>query len=83
VFEVLGSGQFLLTNAVEEVQTLFNPAYHLDVYSNADELLDKIEFYLKEETSRNEIANNGYREVLNKHTLENRASQILRDAGLY
>jgi hypothetical protein len=83
VFEVLGSGQFLLTNAVEEVQTLFNPAYHLDVYSNADELLDKIEFYLKEESSRNEIANNGYREVLNKHTLENRASQILRDAGLY
>jgi len=40
-------------------------------------LLEKIDYYLTHETEREEIAYNGYKEVLSKHTYEHRAKEIL------
>jgi len=39
-------------------------------------------FYLQNENIRNQIAVNGHEEALRKHTLENRAVRILKDAHL-
>lgn len=82
VFEVLGSGSFLLSNATEEISEVFKPSYHLDTFENENELVYKIFFYLQNENIRNQIAVNGNEEALRKHTLENRAVRILKDAHL-
>ena len=47
-------------------------AWHLATYLDADDLLDKLAFYLKREDLREQIAAAGRTEVLEKHTYRHR-----------
>jgi GT2 family glycosyltransferase/2-polyprenyl-3-methyl-5-hydroxy-6-metoxy-1,4-benzoquinol methylase len=56
---------------------LFQEAKHLVTYGGDEELLDKIRFYLNNETSRERIAAAGRQEVLEKHTYRHRMERVL------
>ena len=80
VFEALASGSLLLTNDLGEngQGELFRDGAHLAAYREADDLLDKIEFYLRREKLRERIAAAGRAEVVEKHTFGHRMEQVLR-----
>lgn len=77
IFDIMGSGGFVLTNYQTEIPEYFTPGVHLDTFASDDELLSKVEYYLEHEKERAEIARNGYEEVKANHTWIHRCSQIL------
>jgi glycosyltransferase involved in cell wall biosynthesis len=78
VFEALASGALLVTKAVANGQDdLFKDGVHLVTYRNQRDLIDKIDYYLRHDREREEIAAAGRREVSEKHTYDRRASRLL------
>ena len=76
-FETLGCQTFLLTNHTPGLDELFEVGKHLITYDGADDLIQKINYYLNNETERNEIAKNGYEHVVNNHTYFKRMRQFI------
>jgi spore maturation protein CgeB len=77
-FETLGCKTMLLTNQTENLDRLFNIGEHLDIYTTKENLLEKIDFYLKNNEIRNKISENGYEFVRKNHTFVNRAKEIIQ-----
>jgi len=80
VFEALACGSLLVTNdlAGNGQEELFEDGRHLAIYTDAEELLDTIEFYLKHEKPREQLALAGCTEVLSRHTYLHRMVQLLK-----
>ncbi len=77
VFDIMGVGGFMLTNYQPEIEDYFLIGKDIEVYRDIDELVDKVDFYLKNENSRLRIALNGYKVVSEKHSYDNRINEIL------
>lgn len=77
VFEVMGTGSFLLTNWVPTIEDLFEDGKHLVLYRSLEEAVDKAKYYLAHDTEREKIAQAGYEEVIAKHKIQDRVSVIL------
>jgi spore maturation protein CgeB len=77
IWDILGSGGFVLSNYQEEIPQLLTVGEHLDIYSSMEELTEKCRYYLSHEKERQEIAENGYEEVKAHHTFAIRLSQML------
>ncbi len=79
VFEVMGTGSFLLTNWVPTIEEVFEDGKHLVLYRSLDEAVDKARYYLKHEDERQAIAQAGYEHVIKNHTIQNRVDVILNE----
>jgi GT2 family glycosyltransferase/tetratricopeptide (TPR) repeat protein/2-polyprenyl-3-methyl-5-hydroxy-6-metoxy-1,4-benzoquinol methylase len=81
VFEALAAGSLLLTNDLRDngQNELFRDGIHLATYRDAEELLDKIQFYLAHEELRERIAAAGREQVLAKHAYRHRMQRILSE----
>jgi hypothetical protein len=81
VFEALASGSLLITNDIGDngQAELFEDGVHLATYRSADELLDKIEFYLARQEVRERIAAAGRQAVLARHTYRHRMERLLQE----
>jgi hypothetical protein len=75
-FETLGCNTFLLTNETPGLSQLFDIGKNIITYENND-LMDKINYYLKNENERNQISKAGYEHVIQNHTFYNRAEQLI------
>jgi len=82
VFEAMACGALLLTEDIGNGQKeLFTTGVHLDVYTNKQELFEKIDYYLANDEKRREIAEAGQAEVRAKHRYSDRAHAILARLG--
>ncbi|MBI3463241.1 MAG: glycosyltransferase, partial [Planctomycetes bacterium] len=79
VFEALACGSLLITNDLCDngQSELFRSGVHLETYRDADELTDKIRYYLAHDDTRERIAAAGRQEVLARHTYRHRMERIL------
>jgi GT2 family glycosyltransferase/tetratricopeptide (TPR) repeat protein/2-polyprenyl-3-methyl-5-hydroxy-6-metoxy-1,4-benzoquinol methylase len=82
VFEALACGSLLLTNDLSENgQTeLFGDGVHLATYRDAEELLDKLAYYLAHDAAREKVETAGRQEAVAKHTYRHRMERILEAA---
>ena len=80
VFEAVACGSLLVTNDLSDngLTELFQDGQHLATYRDADELLDKIAFYLSHEAARERIAEAGLAEAVTRHTYRHRMEALLR-----
>ncbi len=80
VFEALCSGSMLITDEAKGsgLTELFKDREHLVVFKNEEELIQLIDYYLKNDEERERIAEAGRREVLKRHTYSHRADEIIR-----
>lgn len=78
VWDVLGAGGFLLMNYQEELFDYFEPGVDLDYWGSQDEMMDKIDFYLRNDNIRNKIAQNGHEKALKYHSSITRLTSILK-----
>lgn len=81
VFEVMACGTMLMCDDQPDVRRLFMDGEHLVIYRDIDELREKVSYYLEHEDERKRIAENGMREVLEKHTFTYRVKAILDILG--
>ncbi len=82
VFDIMGTGGFLLANYQPEIPDLFVIGKEIEVYHDFDEMEDKVKFYLKNETLRKQIAENGCRVVREKYNFNTQFWKIMERAGL-
>lgn len=77
IFETLACGSFVMTDKQKDVVSLFKGDEHLVYYDHADDLVEKVKYYLKHPSERERIANKGRREVLDQHTYIHRIRRLL------
>jgi GT2 family glycosyltransferase/tetratricopeptide (TPR) repeat protein/2-polyprenyl-3-methyl-5-hydroxy-6-metoxy-1,4-benzoquinol methylase len=82
IFEAVACGSMLVTNDLADngQGELFRDGMHLATYRDAEELLDKLAFYLGREELRERIAAAGRAEAVAKHTYLHRMERLLREA---
>ncbi len=75
VFDALAAGCLVLTNGAAGAAETFEGM--LPVFSSADELKELLNFYLKDDLARRERTEKLQQFVLNNHTYQKRAEQLL------
>jgi spore maturation protein CgeB len=82
-FEIPACGAFLLAERTEAHMELFSEGKEAAFFSSADELVDKVRYYLEHESERRRIATNGYRRVIDGgNTYLDRLRQIVAAGSL-
>ena len=79
VFEALGAGRCLLTNAIRDngFEELFRDREHLVVYHSPQELWELLDYYLTHDEEREAIARRGHALVVARHTYVHRVQTML------
>ena len=82
VFEALCSGSLLITDRAtgSGLEEFFEDRKHLVIYED-DNLEKTVDYYLKNENEREAIAAAGRREVLERHTYDHRADEMITRVG--
>lgn len=81
-FELCGFGIFQLTDFREDLANLYKIGEEVVVYENIDDLIKKVEYYLKNDKERESIANAGMIRTLKDHTYEKRIKYVIEKLGL-
>ncbi|MCL2718033.1 MAG: glycosyltransferase [Lachnospiraceae bacterium] len=76
-FDIMGCGGFLLSNYQADFLEHFIPGEDFVYYESLDDLQDKVEYYLANESERCQIAKNGYDKVSSRHTYRHRIREML------
>lgn len=77
-WDVLGAGGFLLTNFQAELTEYFENGKDLVYYESLDDMEQKADYYMAHEDERISIANNGLKNVMEKHSYIDRVEKILQ-----
>ena len=77
IWDVLGCGGFLLTNAQAEIPEFLEPGKHLEVFESPEEACEKARYYLTHEDERLAIAQAGYEEAVSAHTIAVRVKDMI------
>jgi spore maturation protein CgeB len=82
LFEVSGCGAFQLSYYVEGLAHCYDIDREIGIYSDVDDLIAKIRFYLKHDELREAIASAAYKRTLAEHTFEQRFIAVFNSMGL-
>ncbi len=77
VWDILGSGGFLLTNYQAELPLYFKEGEDFACFDGIDDLREKAGYYLTHDEERRQIARNGYEKVKGRHNYIERISYML------
>lgn len=77
VFDIMAVGGFVLTNYQKELEDYFIIGEEIEVFHNLEELEEKVEYYLKHEDKRLNIAMNGYKKVRDCYSYTVRAAEMV------
>ena len=81
-FEIIGAGGFLLTNYQGDFASFFEAGVDYVYYDGIKELLDKADYFLKNEDERKQIAAAGLAKIKEAHTYRHRAEEMLCEKAL-
>lgn len=81
-FEINGCGAFQLTYYVEGLERCYDINRELGVYTDPDDLMEKVKFYLAHEELREAIAESGFKRTLEEHTFSRRFQMVFQRMGL-
>ena len=81
VYDILGAGGFCLTNYQEDIAKLFKDGEELVMFTDENDMLNKLEYYLLHEEERMAIALNGHKAV-KKFSYDNVLEYILKYIAL-
>ena len=75
--DIMGCGGFLLTNYQQDFEDYFENGRDYVYYTDSNDLINKVEYYLTHTEEREEIARSGYEKIVNNHTYKHRIAEIL------
>src|SRR5271170_827558 len=79
-FELAGCGGFQIVTRVPALAEHFVPDVEVVTFASVDELVEKIDYYLRNPAEAAEIAERGRARAHRDHTYEHRLKEILRVA---
>lgn len=74
--DIMGAGGFLMSNYQADFYDFFIPGEDMILYESQDDLLNKCDYYLRHDSERRQIAQNGFEKVKERHTFEVRLKEI-------
>ena len=77
-YAIPASGGFMLHERNSEVLTLYKEGEEIECFDSAEELAEKIDFYLAHPQAREQIARAGYARCVTAYSYDNRMSELLR-----
>ena len=77
-----GCGAFQLSYYVEGLANCYEIDKEIAVYTDVDDLIEKIKFYLKYEDLRESIAETAYKRTIKEHTFTIRFNEVFKRMGL-
>ncbi|MCX4190748.1 CgeB family protein [Methylophaga sp. OBS3] len=77
IFEAMAAGCFMLTDYCDEVANIFELGKEIETFNGSDELRDKVQFYLKNDSSRQAIAQRAREKVSKLYTWPVRVNDML------
>lgn len=84
LFDLPANGVMQISDGGDHLNCFYRVGEEIESYRDADELIDKINYYLVHDEERNRIACNGFRRVRRDyriHDLLQRAASLLEDAS--
>lgn len=81
-FEINGCGGFQLTYYAEGLEKVYDIGKEIAIYVDADELVDKVNYYLAHDAEREEIATSGLARTQREHAISRRLADVFVRAGL-
>ena len=81
-FEVPMSGGFYMVKHMEELEEFFEIGKEIVCYTDRDDMVEKIRYYLAHDDEREAIREAGYRRCLRDHTWHKRFETVFREMGL-
>ena len=81
-FEIPMSGGFYIVEYMEELEEFFEIGKEVVCYTSADDLAEKVAYYLLHEEERERIRLAGFRRAQRDHTWQNRFGAAFRTMGL-
>jgi spore maturation protein CgeB len=82
IFEVNGCGSFQLSYYVEGLENCYDINREIAVYTDPDDLINKVRFYLSHADLRETIAASGLERTLKDHIFANRFQKVFQRMGL-
>lgn len=82
LFEIPGSKTFLLSEYSEDAAQCFKEGEEAEFFRSPDELVDKVSYYLKNDSKREKIALNGFEKAKNNFTNRHRVTKMLELIGM-
>lgn len=76
IFDIMGAGGFLMTNFQSDFLNFFIPGEDFSYFDNTHSLLEQIEYYIKNDLERKEIAANGLKKIRESHTFLHRIEEM-------
>lgn len=76
-FEIAASGTLQLCDAREDIASFYKPGEEIEIFSNPQEMMDKIRFYLTHEEERRAVVLKAFERTLRDHTYKKRLGQLL------
>lgn len=78
MYTAVGCGAFYMCQHVDGIEDILEPDKEIVTFRDEDEMVDKIRFYLKNDSLRRQIADAGKMRVLKEHTYKIRTEQMLK-----
>lgn len=75
LFDLPANGVMQISDGGPYLPAFFEPGTEIAAYADADELVDRIRYYLENEDERRRIAVNAYRRVMKDHRIRTRLHQ--------
>tara|TARA_B100000963_G_scaffold361128_1_gene395018 strand:- start:3 stop:1145 length:1143 start_codon:yes stop_codon:yes gene_type:complete len=79
IFEIMAVGGFVLTEYTPTIKLFFEPGVHLEVFHNKNDLFKKIDYYLKNKSQREKIANSGKEIFFEKYQYKNYFPNLINE----
>ncbi|SFA93577.1 spore maturation protein CgeB [Cohnella sp. OV330] len=76
-FEIAACGTLLMSDNREDLAQFYTPGVEIVTYDSAQDMAEKMDYYLAHEDERRQIALNGLYRTLRDHTYVSRLSQLL------
>ncbi|GGF98704.1 CgeB family protein [Paenibacillus abyssi] len=76
-FEISGCGTLQLSDIRQDMHHLYHPGTEIDTYVSDDELIQKIDYYLRHEEERQRVALGGFMRTRKDHTYRKRLGEML------
>lgn len=75
LFELAGNGVMQLSDGGEHLEAFFRSGQEIVGYKDADDLVDKLRYYLDHDDERRALALNGYRRAMRDHRFRQRMQE--------
>ena len=76
-FEIAACATLQLTDIREEIAAYYTPGAEIETYASAEELVEKLDYYLSHEEERRAIAQRALLRTMREHTYAHRLSAML------